>query len=58
MQLKELEHDGLVTRIAYPEVPPHVEYELTEHGNSLVRTLRELEQWGAEARADSITHHT
>jgi len=50
VQLKELEHDGLVTRIAYPEVPPRVEYELTERGNSLVQTLHQLEQWGAECR--------
>ena len=45
-QLKELQADGLVTRIAYPEVPPRVEYQLTEKGFSLKNILMELDRWG------------
>jgi DNA-binding HxlR family transcriptional regulator len=46
--LKSLERDGFVTRTAYPVVPPHVEYELTELGRSLQDPLRALERWALE----------
>lgn len=49
-QLRELEACGLVNRIVYAEVPPRVEYELTEVGHSLEPILLELKQWG-EANA-------
>lgn len=45
-QLRELESDGLVTRKVYPEVPPKVEYSLTEKGNSLREIVKALEKWG------------
>lgn len=45
-QLKELEADELVERIAYPEVPPRVEYQLSEKGKTLDKILVELSQWG------------
>lgn len=45
-QLKELQADSLVERIAYPEVPPRVEYKLSEKGESLENILIELSQWG------------
>ena len=48
--LKELEKDGLVHREMYPEVPPRVEYTLTERGHSLVRVLDQLCDWGLENR--------
>jgi len=47
-QLKELEADGLILRVQYKEIPPRVEYSLTELGKSLSPVIRELEQWGME----------
>ena len=48
--LKELERDGLIHREMYPEIPPEVEYSLTERGQSLVRVLDQLCTWGEENR--------
>ena len=48
--LKELERDGLIRRRMYPEVPPRVEYSLTERGASLVAGLDKLCDWGMEHR--------
>ncbi|ONH61502.1 transcriptional regulator [Frankia sp. CcI49] len=44
--LREMEEDGLVHREVYREVPPRVEYSLTEHGTSLNEALRALGEWG------------
>jgi DNA-binding HxlR family transcriptional regulator len=46
VQLRELEEDGLVTRTVFPEVPPRVEYELTEFGRTLEPVLISLKEWG------------
>lgn len=48
--LKELERDGLVHRQMYPEVPPRVEYTLTDRGRSLMKVLDQLCDWGNENR--------
>lgn len=45
-QLRELEADGIVSRIVYNQVPPKVEYELTEYGWSLKPILDSLCSWG------------
>ncbi|MFA3835643.1 winged helix-turn-helix transcriptional regulator [Streptomyces aureus] len=46
--LREMEADGLVLRRVYAEVPPRVEYSLTEHGRMLNQALGPLGAWGAE----------
>ncbi|MCR5449794.1 MAG: helix-turn-helix transcriptional regulator [Solobacterium sp.] len=48
--LKELETDGLIIRTVYPQIPPKVEYTLTEKGHSLVNVLDKLCDWGNENR--------
>lgn len=47
--LKELEADGLVLRKQFNEVPPHVEYSLTERGNSVVPLLAAIANWASDA---------
>ena len=46
--LKHLERDGLVTRTVYPQIPPKVEYQLTELGRSLLGQLVQLSEWASE----------
>lgn len=48
--LKELESDGLVNRREYPQIPPKVEYSLTERGKSLIPILDQMCTWGEENR--------
>ena len=45
-QLREMETDGLLHREVFPEVPPRVEYSLTEHGVALNAALAPLGNWG------------
>lgn len=45
-QLRELEGDGLVRRDCYEEIPPRVEYCLTESGLGIVKAMMELRRWG------------
>ena len=45
-QLKEMVADGLITRQEFKEIPPRVEYSLSELGQSLVPLLKQLESWG------------
>ncbi|MFC9894528.1 winged helix-turn-helix transcriptional regulator [Nocardia sp. NPDC127579] len=51
--LRELEEDGIVSREVYPEIPPRVEYELTQLGSALNAALAPLGVWG-RARIDRI----
>lgn len=50
-QLRAMEDSGLLTRRVYPEVPPRVEYTLTELGLSLKPILDAMENWGEGYRA-------
>ena len=58
--LREMEADGLVRRQVYAEVPPRVEYSLTEHGRALNAALAPLGAWGVERirreRSDLVEH--
>jgi DNA-binding HxlR family transcriptional regulator len=49
--LKALERDGLVTRTAYPTIPPKVEYALTELGRTLLGPITALAEWAQDNRA-------
>lgn len=48
--LKELEKDQLILRKEYPQIPPKVEYSLTERGKSLMKVLDQLCIWGTKNR--------
>ncbi|KND37615.1 winged helix-turn-helix transcriptional regulator [Streptomyces acidiscabies] len=50
--LRDLERDGIVTRHSYAEVPPRVEYELTDLGRSLHAPLEALGRWAEEHMAE------
>lgn len=50
LQLRELEADGIVKRTVYAEVPPRVEYELTELGLSMSPIIQAIYDWGVSYR--------
>jgi len=45
-QLRELEEEDIVDRVIYPEVPPRVEYSISEYGTSLQSVLNAMNEWG------------
>jgi DNA-binding HxlR family transcriptional regulator len=47
-QLRELENDGIIRRVIYPEIPPRVEYFLTDKGKSLLPIIDLMKDWGYE----------
>jgi DNA-binding HxlR family transcriptional regulator len=47
-QLRELEKDGIITRKIYPEIPPRVEYFISEKGTTLIPILDVMFHWGQE----------
>jgi DNA-binding HxlR family transcriptional regulator len=51
-QLRQLERDGIVTRTVHPEVPPRVEYRLTDWGQSLCPALDQLLAWAERRTVD------
>lgn len=46
--LRSMESDGIITRTVYPEVPPRVEYALSELGESMRPIIKSMELWGDE----------
>ena len=52
LNLKELEADRLILRKEYPQIPPKVEYSLSDRGKSLMAVLDQLCVWGEENRPD------
>lgn len=47
-QLRELERDGIIERVIYPEIPPRVEYFISEKGKSLLPIIGMMKEWGME----------
>ncbi|GGD72045.1 hypothetical protein GCM10011514_40260 [Emticicia aquatilis] len=47
-QLRELEADGIIERIIYPEIPPRVEYKITPYGSTLLPIIDSMYQWGRQ----------
>ena len=54
VNLKELENDQLIIRKEYPQIPPKVEYSLTERGKSLMEVLDQLCIWGENNRQSNL----
>lgn len=51
--LRSMEEDGIITRTVYPEVPPRVEYSLSELGESMRPIIKAMEQWGMAYKAQN-----
>lgn len=52
-QLRELEDDGIIVRTIFPEIPPRVEYAISDYGHSLFPIIEAMSQWG---RKDMALH--
>ncbi|MBN2908122.1 winged helix-turn-helix transcriptional regulator [Polycladomyces sp. WAk] len=46
LQLRDLEEEDIIKRVVYPQVPPKVEYSITDHGRTLEPILEEMHDWG------------
>lgn len=54
-QLKEMEEDGILERIAYKELPPRVDYKLSEKGLAFLPILESIKEWNIEYEVASIS---
>jgi DNA-binding HxlR family transcriptional regulator len=54
LQLRELEADGIISRHVFPEVPPRVEYEITEFGRTLAPIIKSMQKWGKTFKAQQL----
>lgn len=54
LQLRELQADGVINRHVFAEVPPRVEYEVTDFGRSLEPILKAMQDWGSAFKARKI----
>ena len=52
--LRSMEADGIITRTVYPEVPPRVEYALSELGESMRPIIKSMEAWGMAYKEQKI----
>ena len=50
-QLRELETDGIIERIIFPEIPPRVEYKITPYGSSILPIIDAMYKWGKQNMA-------
>ena len=57
-QLKELEEDGLLNRLAYKEIPPRVEYSLSEKGLAFLPILENIKEWNLKYEVAPILQET
>jgi len=57
--LRSMEADGIITRTVYPEIPPRVEYAISELGETMRCVLKSMDTWGTEYKAsiESISSH-
>lgn len=53
--LRSMENDGIIIRTVYPEVPPRVEYALSELGESMRPIIKSMEQWGLDYKTNYQT---
>ena len=58
LQLRELEADGVISRHVYAEVPPRVEYEVSEYGHSLEPILVCMQDWGRDFKARRLAEES
>jgi DNA-binding HxlR family transcriptional regulator len=54
-QLREMEQDGLILRTKYAQIPPKVEYSLTDLGKSFMPVIFSMNQWGMNYVSESNT---
>ena len=57
-QLKEMEEDGIIQRIAFKELPPRVEYSLTEKGLAFLPILEQIKEWNVKYETNPIFEAT